>query len=197
LSSIYSIKNTPNGFYTYAWLRTNGQVYYIGKGSGKRAWAKTKNHYPPKNNNNIVILESNLTETGAFALERRYIRWYGREDLQTGVLVNKTNGGEGGDTWSKGPNREEVLRKMSLALKGKTRTAETCRRISMAKTGINPAATHLRKSYSGSGNPKSKQCLTPNGKIYLCVKDAAVDYGINTKTAQYRCRQNTMGWSYI
>jgi hypothetical protein len=29
---------------------------------------------------NIVILERNLSEIGAFALERRYIEWYGRKE---------------------------------------------------------------------------------------------------------------------
>ena len=40
-------------------------------------------------------MESNLSELGALALERRYIKWYGRIDLNTGTLRNKTSGGDG------------------------------------------------------------------------------------------------------
>ena len=66
--NIYSIKNQT--YYVYAFLRNDGSPYYIGKGKNYRAFAK-HNVNLPKNKKNIILIEYNLTEIGALALERR------------------------------------------------------------------------------------------------------------------------------
>lgn len=120
-------------FYVYAYLRSKDSVtakagtpYYIGKGSGNRAFLKGKHeHIQPPDKTLIVILENNLTELGSFALERRMIRWYGRIDLGTGILRNKTNGGEGTAGYKQSAEHIKKRCKTGPKLPRKTKTL-TC-----------------------------------------------------------------------
>jgi hypothetical protein len=85
----------PNRFYTYAYFREDRTPYYIGKGQGDRAYKKYRHIKPPKDKSRIILLKQNLTEEEALNHEIYMIAVLGRKDLGTGILRNKTNGGDG------------------------------------------------------------------------------------------------------
>jgi hypothetical protein len=142
-------------YYVYAYLRKDGTPYYIGKGHSTRCYSKDHRINVPTDKNKIIFLETNLTELGAFALERRYIRWYGRKDLGTGILRNLTDGGEG----VSGRITSSLTReKISLAQKGvprKKHSEETKSRMrkSHQNRKLDSDETRLKKSIARKGKP--------------------------------------------
>jgi len=130
----------PYRFYTYAYLREDRTPYYIGKGQTNRIYQKNgKPCGVPKDKSRIIFLKKNLLEEEAFKHEIYMIAVFGRKDLGTGILHNKTNGGDG----SSGTLvSEETRQKISQSNKGRVapnkgilHTEETKRKISEANTG--------------------------------------------------------------
>lgn len=80
-----------NRFYTYAYFDENHKPYYIGKGSGRRAWRGSKTALIPSRDR-IIILKSGLTEKEAFKHETYMIYVLGRKIDGTGILENYSMG---------------------------------------------------------------------------------------------------------
>jgi NUMOD3 motif len=108
-----------NIYYVYQYLREDGTPYYIGKGKGNRLYSKKHNVNLPIDKTRIQILFENLTQDKAKQIEIDLIKQYGRKDLGTGILRNRTDGGEGCTNPS-----AEIREKMSAGNKGKKLSEE-------------------------------------------------------------------------
>lgn len=130
-------------YYVYAYLRKDNTPYYIGKGCKERAFADHITHKPPKDKSRIVFLETNLSDIGAIALERRYIKWYGRKDNNTGILRNKTDGGDGTAGYKFTQQQKENKKTFYQENYGVDHNSQTpgfgdrCKRTSISKYGVN------------------------------------------------------------
>jgi hypothetical protein len=151
-----------NNYYVYAYLRKDGTPYYIGKGSGNRAYSKNHSVYVPKDKRKIVFISTELSELWALALERRFIRWYGRKDLSSGILRNKTDGGEGVSGLS---HSEETKQKISKANSGRSMkpvSEETKQKIREIRTG----KTHSEETKQKMRKPKKPSSVETQRKPF-------------------------------
>lgn len=91
-----------NDYYVYGhYILGNEKPFYIGKGKEQRAWVTQHRNFLWKeivaeHEYEVRIIQNNMNEMDALLLETKLIESYGRIDLNTGILVNMTEGGNGG-----------------------------------------------------------------------------------------------------
>lgn len=176
--------------YRHRRLDTN-EIFYIGIGkSEKRAYEKGKRNKHWKNIVNkcgytVEVIVNNIDWEEAKEFEKSLIFLYGREDLGTGNLVNKTEGGEGviglirteehrrkiieSNTGKKRSKEfiaelksrrysDEVKYRMSKAHIGHKASEETKKKMSETRKGMKHSEESRKKmSESSKGKSKSKE----------------------------------------
>jgi group I intron endonuclease len=186
-----------NKFYIYAHINPLfNKIFYIGKGSDKRAWDKRGrseywNNTVKKYGYIIDILEEGLSEEEAFEKEKWYIKRIGRENL-----VNMTDGGEGA---SGVIITDETKLKMSESKKGeknvlfkKNQSEETKKKISIS-TKLAMSDPELRKKIS------ERQKGNKNGLGYKHSEEArkkiseATKLGMNTEECRKKISESSKG----
>jgi hypothetical protein len=186
-------------FYTYLHARADdGKVFYIGKGTGRRAWRDVGRSswwraVVRKHGWRTQVLAHWDTEPEAFAHERLLIEVF-RE--RGAPLCNLTAGGEGR---SGGRLSDESRKRISEANKGRKRTAETRARISAARTGKPLSAEH-RQALSNAGR-KRKDTPETVAKRAASLRAIAPKYdeeGVSRTSREWAevlgCKAQTVVW---
>jgi len=118
-------------FYVYVYRdprpSKNNQPVYVGKGTGDRDishWSRGSHNKPFQDfiahlkRRGLIALCQRVFETEneqeAFIKEVELIQLYGRRDLNTGTLFNRTDGGEGASGYIKNESEKEVDRHGTL-----------------------------------------------------------------------------------
>jgi hypothetical protein len=140
-------------FYTYLWLREDGTPYYVGKGTGNRAYVQTF-HITPVPSRDRILIQEFPSEGVALEAEKFLIAYYGRKDIGTGCLRNLTNGGEGISGYKYSEAHRESLRQRMLGnhhTLGMKLSEEFCRKQSdrlkgnKHSLGVHPSAESRKK----------------------------------------------------
>lgn len=191
--------------YVYLHSKPNGEIFYVGKGNGRRAWAKAqRSEYwkrtVAKYGYQVSIFLDDVSDEKALSVEKDLIDAIGLDNL-----VNFTKGGEGilgynhseeakkkiglanrgGTSWSKGKKlSEEHRNKIKLSNKGRTFSKEHREKISKSNKNKLPWNTGKKRS------DKTKKKISENSaqKVKLIDTITGVEYNSITEY----CKKNNV-----
>ena len=195
-------------YYVYAYLRSRDSArgprfspYYIGKGSGDRAYSKIRAVAKPTDSSYIVFLEEGMTEREAFALEKYAIALYGRLDKGNGILWNMTDGGEGASGLIMS---EETKRRIANTLTGRKRPRSVIEKIVKSREGYQHS-DETKKKMSKTRTGKKRQPHTLESKLKISQSKVKYEYQITdpdgnmyiTKNLNQFCKDHKLLQSHM
>jgi len=149
----------PSDFYVYLHRRsTNGEVFYIGKGRGCRAWqiqGRSERWMATalKRGCIVEIIQSGMQEWWAFELELDLVALH-----QGRKICNVSDGGDGASGYK---HRPESLEKMRMAQRGRKFSPERCAINARAQTGRKHSdETKKRMSASAIRSPEHRAAIS-------------------------------------
>lgn len=194
----------PQDFYVYLHRKAStGEVFYVGKGHGRRAWSNQRSLYwhniVKKHGFTVEFVATGLQEWYSFELERELIAFYGRD-----FLCNMTDGGDGISGFTHGRNARMLV---SQARKGKPLSQNHKDKLALAKIG-KAKPDDVKQKTSATKRKKSRKILClENGLVFdagISAQKWLQDHGqkLGARSAIYDCckgnRKTAYGytWAY-
>lgn len=180
-----------NIFYVYVHRRADdGQVFYVGKGHGQRAYETRRRNFHWTNTYNkhgriVEIIKYMMSEKDALQLEIETIALYGRDSL-----CNYTNGGEGS---SGRVVSDECKRKISKSKKGTVLTAEHIEKIRITSTGRKHSDDAKRKI----GESNSRRIVSEQTKAKMTNNMPTKKSVINSEGREFQSVGCAVRWLRI
>ena len=192
----------PQDHYVYAHYKaTTKELFYIGKGSGKRAWVTFRRSdwwkkIAKKHGVEVKILQDGLQPWAAYEMEKDLIALHGRKDEGRGGLINNCDGGIGGKGAKRSKEdveRQKVLTKSQMQDRQQIILRSEAQKKSWA-TSVERKEKHKLQFY--------KKCVcVETGQVFDSCADAALAIGVSRQsmTGVLKGRSKTSGgfhWKY-
>lgn len=201
-------------FYTYVHCYPDGRPFYVGKGSGKRAWS-SRGRNPwwqqiiKKHGLHVLFVAKDIDEELAFLCEQETIDAFHRSGIK---LCNMTEGGEGASGFKHTEAAKQKVREAKLGVKrpnisgvnhhyAKNPALKIVQSQKLALRNTehsgekHPLYGKKRPDFSaillGGKNPRARQVYVSELNMeFPTVGDAAKALGISYSTMKYRLKHN-------